>query len=294
MMVHTEMPEGRTGHGRRAAAMGAGALFSLTLHGSVLASIIYWAEQKPGAIKQPTEAISLEAFKSEVLETVEPSQSVAAVSAQSVETTSGEAAESSAAQLVELKESREAQPLHDVKMSASEPEGIDVLRGSLDSETDAGVEATEQAPIAESARKAAHQPLAGKAVEKPLKRPEPHADRKPPSDTKQKGAASVRANRGSNQSAGRISASSGLAVNYAALVRARVAAHKPSGGGDHGTVIVAFTVAGSGALRSARIARSSGNSSLDGRVLAAVRNAGPFPPTPAGTNLDFSMPFYFK
>ncbi len=302
MTVHTEMSDGGTGHGRRAVAMGAGALLSLTLHGSVLASFIYWAEQKPGAIEQPTEAISLESFKSEVLETVKASPSVAAVSMQSVETTSGEVAESSAAaRPVEVKESQDDQPARDVEVqvtevepSASEPEGLDVVHGSLDSEIGTGGEVTETAPIAESARKTAQQPPTDKAVEKPLKRPEPHADRRPPSDTKQKGAASVRASRGSKQSAGRISASAGSAVNYAALVRARVAAHKPSGGGDHGTAVVAFSVSGSGALRSARIARSSGNSSLDGRVVAAVRNAGPFPPPPAGANLNFAMPFYFK
>lgn len=282
--------------------MGAGALLSLTLHGSVLASFIYWAEQKAGAIEQPTEAISLESFKSEVLETVKPSPSVAAASVQSVATTSGEVAESSAAaQPAEVKESREGQPVHDVEVqvtevevSASDPEGVDVVRGSLESEIGAGVEVMEITPIAESARKTARQPPANKAVEKPLKRSEPYADRRAPSDPKQKGAASVRASRGSKQSAARISASAGSAVNYAAIVRARVAAHKPSGGGDHGTAVVAFSVSGSGALRSARIARSSGNSSLDGRVIAAVRNAGPFPPPPAGANLNFAMPFYFK
>ncbi|MBY0561960.1 TonB family protein [Hyphomicrobium sp.] len=268
-----------------------GALLSLTLHGSVLASFLYWVDQKPGAVEQPTEAISLEVLKSEVLETVKASPSVAAVSVQSVEATSGEVAESSAAaRPVEVKETREDRPAHDIEVqvteleeSSSEPEGIDVVRGALDSEIGAGLEVTETEPNP-----------AEKAVRKLLKRRELRPDRTRPSDTRQKGAASIRASSRSKQSAGRISASAGSAVNYAALVRARVVAQKPSGGGDHGTAVVEFSVSGSGALRSARIARSSGNSSLDGRVMVAVRNAAPFPPPPAGANLNFAMPFYFK
>ncbi|HET6388292.1 TonB family protein [Hyphomicrobium sp.] len=282
--------------------MGAGAVFSLSLHGSVLACIIYWGDKKPGAIEPPTEAISLEAFRSEVLEAVEPSPLVAAASVQAVEAASGETAESiAAAQPSRAKEAREAKPHQDaevqvteVEVNASEPEGIDIVRGALDSEAGAGTEVTEQVPVAENARKTTAQQPADKAFEKPLNRPEPHAKRPPLSDAKQKGAARARAATGSQQSAGRVSASSGSAVNYAAVVRAQVAAHKPSGGGDRGTVVIAFSVAGSGALRSARIARSSGNPGLDNRVLAAVRSAGPFPPPPGGANTNFAMPFYFR
>lgn len=294
MTFDTERLGGRIGCGRRVAIC-VGALLSFALHGSVLASFVYWAEQKPGAIEQPTEAISLEFFKSEVLETVKPSPSVVAASLQSVEATS-EVTESSAAPLIEANGAREEQLLRDVQVqagevakSSSEAEGIDVLRGAFDHEINAEVEvAAEQ--NSKKARKATRHAPAEKAV----KRSEPLTERMRLRQPKTKGAASARASIGAKQSTGRISASTGASMNYAAVVRARVAAHKPIGGGDRGTVVVAFGVSGTGALRSASIARSSGNPSLDGRVLAAVLSAGPFPPPPAGANLNFAIPFYFK
>ena len=81
MTFDTERLGGSNRSVGRTVAICVGALLSLALHGSVLASFLYWAEQKPGAIEQPTEAISLEFFKSEVLETVKPSPSVVAASA---------------------------------------------------------------------------------------------------------------------------------------------------------------------------------------------------------------------
>lgn len=99
-----------------------------------------------------------------------------------------------------------------------------------------------------------------------------------------------------SQSSGRRKASLGSVRAYAGRVQARVAGHRPSGGG-RGTVRVTFAISSSGRLRFARILRSSGNASLDKRALAAVRRASPFPKPPAGMTsrqLTFSMPFRFR
>ena len=285
----------------RAATLSVGALLSLMFHGSVLAAFLYLAEQKPGAIQPPTEAISLEAMKSEVLEAVSASQSAAALSAQSVDATIGGPEENAATRPTEIKEIHADKPTQDVvrteaevRTSTSGLQGMEVVRGVLESEQSAGSEVTATELDSEESRQPERQLPTRKTTDKPIKRVDAHTDPERSSDTRQKGAAHIRANRGSQRSAGRVSASSGSALNYAALVQARVAARKPDGGGGRGTVVVAFSVSRSGALSSARIARSSGNSSLDSRVLAAVRSAGPFPSPPAGDNLNFAMPFYFR
>lgn len=284
----------------RAIALSTGTLASLLFHGSVLAAFLYLADQKPGAIEQPTEAISLASLQSEVLEAVSASQSSAAVSASSVDATVGEIQESAAARPLEVKETEtDHGALHDIvpaevdaRTSTSEPQGLNVVRGGFESERNAGEETI--APEANFEAGKSQHPV--RVVRDPRK-PKPHANsmrnQEQRSEPKQKGAASVRARLGAQSSAGRVSASSGSSLNYA-LVRSRVASRRPGGSGSRGTVVIAFSVSRSGALNAARIARSSGNSTLDGSVLAAVRSAGPFPPPPASANLNFAMPFYFK
>jgi protein TonB len=84
--------------------------------------------------------------------------------------------------------------------------------------------------------------------------------------------------------------------SYRAQVWAKLARHRPRLG-KAGSTTVVFTVGPSGALRSARVGRSSGNSALDQRALAAVRAAGPFPAPPGGMSasaLTFSIQIYFR
>jgi protein TonB len=69
--------------------------------------------------------------------------------------------------------------------------------------------------------------------------------------------------------------------NYAGSVWSRLARHKPRAG-QRGSASVAFTIGEMGALRAARIARSSGNARIDQLALATVRNAAPFPAPPSG------------
>jgi protein TonB len=99
------------------------------------------------------------------------------------------------------------------------------------------------------------------------------------------------------QSGGRVSASAGAMVGYAAKVRARVAANRPTVGGRGGTAVVSFGVTTGGGLAYARLARSSGMPALDQAALAAVRRSAPFPFPPPGATarqLAFSIPFHFR
>jgi protein TonB len=123
---------------------------------------------------------------------------------------------------------------------------------------------------------------------------DPHEIRRKLSEPRQKGGARSRTASASGASSGRVSASTGSAVDYAARVRARVAGHKPAGAGRSGTVIISFAISRSGGVSYASVARSSGDPTLDRSVLSAVRGAGPFPVPPPGADPRFSMPFYFR
>jgi protein TonB len=115
-----------------------------------------------------------------------------------------------------------------------------------------------------------------------------------PRSTARSGGASARASEGSAMSSASVAASQGDLANYAALVRARVAANKPPGTGVRGSAVVRFGVSGSGAVISAGIGKSSGDAGLDRAAVAAVRQASPFPPPPGGRSLSFAVPFSFQ
>ena len=83
---------------------------------------------------------------------------------------------------------------------------------------------------------------------------------------------------------------------YRAQVWGKLARHRPRLG-KPGSATVVFAIGPSGALRSARVGRSSGNAALDQRALAAVRAAAPFPAPPGGLSasaLNFSIQIYFR
>lgn len=287
-------PGGRHGASRVAATI-ASALFSVLLHGSVLAAAFYWIEDRPGAITAPTQAVSIEFLETEVLEAVETAAATSATaSLESVQASSGATTESAEARAKAVPELEAVEPIDQVEVkeaSVSEtPEGIEVLKGALETDASSGVERPDAKPneMPSSERKERKKPV------KTAKLTDPTDTRKADSDAKKKGGVSSRAAKGSSASTGRTSASAGSAINYAALVRARVASRKPAGGGRRGTVVIAFGVTRSGGMSFASIARSSGNPGLDRSVLAAVRGAGPFPVPPPGAGLRFAIPFYFK
>jgi protein TonB len=96
---------------------------------------------------------------------------------------------------------------------------------------------------------------------------------------------------------GRVSASRGNILSYAARVRAQVARNKPVGNGHRGTARIAFGITGTGNLSYVRIAGSSGKKGLDDAAIEAIRQAAPFGTPPDGASPDqlkFIIPFYFR
>jgi protein TonB len=279
----------------------ASATFSVLLHGSVLAAAYLWLDDAPGAVPRPTEAISLELFQTEIMEAVAQAPSLdAAASLASVDRNPGETIES-------LSASASAEPVEPTTPSTEvasreapdtaiedEPEGLDVLQGSLQNEDAVGRERATPARADRQPKRPAKEPKRTAQPQKTAKLTNPKDPRDAESSPKKKGAAASRASKGSASSSARVSGSSGSAVNYAARVRARVASRRPAGGGKRGTVVISFGVTRSGGLSYAAIARSSGNPGLDRTVLSAVRSAAPFPTPPPGAQLRFAVPFHFR
>ena len=80
-------------------------------------------------------------------------------------------------------------------------------------------------------------------------------------------------------------------ANYTGKIRSRIrrAIRKPRG--VEGSVVVTFSVSGSGSLTSARVSRGSGVPEIDQLALDAVRRAAPFRPPPGGQAMTMSAPF---
>ena len=94
-------------------------------------------------------------------------------------------------------------------------------------------------------------------------------------------------------------AASANAVAYRARVAQRIHSFQqyPEGArqrGVEGTSTVAFTLNASGAVTTARLAKSGGDAELDGEAIAAVRRASPFPAPPAGVAHTFVAPFSYR
>jgi periplasmic protein TonB len=91
--------------------------------------------------------------------------------------------------------------------------------------------------------------------------------------------------------------SAASASSYRAEIFAHLLRHKPSGGEAKGIASISFSLARSGALLGAHLARSSGSSALDQKALAMVRSANPFPAAPAevaGGPFLFTVPVSFR
>ncbi|MFN3746286.1 MAG: cell envelope integrity protein TolA [Hyphomicrobiaceae bacterium] len=276
---------------------------SLLLHGSLLAAALLLLEPKPGAAPAQTEAITVEIVPSDVLEAARTSPSPAAARSDSFVESDPGAIEDVAAAPSErpdaIERAHEQAPAADQAIDAPDdrPGDGEVAVDALDQAHEpaeatfkpsaAGIKEEDVLPSSEAARKPVE--TTTKAVP-----PQPRSAQKAPM---RKGGALSRATKASTSSAARVSASPGSAINYAALVRARVASRKPPGPGKRGTVVVTFGVSRSGGLAFASILRSSGDAELDRTVLSAVRSAAPFPPPPEGASLrqrQFSMPFDFR
>ncbi len=278
----------------------ASGLASILLHGALFGSVISWFESDPGAIHVPVEAASVELLQTEITEVAEATNAATATASQeSVQARPGETTESAAASIKAPQDLKLLEPTETLEASdasvheVAEADGMEILTGALVEEVPIGVERPDTKPAPDQRDQSTREPKrrqTNKKVASAVDSSEKQtADGKPT----QKGGSSTRARKSSASSAGRLSASTGSVINYAAVVRARVASRRPGGGG-HGTVLVFFAITNSGGLSFARVAKSSGDLSLDHRVLAAVQGAAPFPAPPPGANHTFAIPFYFK
>lgn len=96
--------------------------------------------------------------------------------------------------------------------------------------------------------------------------------------------------------AARVSASA--LASWKGDLMAELNRHKryPSGSSSNGTAIVAFSINRSGAVTSARLARSSGDSALDQEAVSLPRRASPLPKPPEGVGggtIALSVPIRF-
>jgi protein TonB len=77
-------------------------------------------------------------------------------------------------------------------------------------------------------------------------------------------------------------------ANYDGKVRSRIRRSIRTPRGVEGTVVVSFSVNGSGGLTSVRVTRGSGVPEIDQVAVEAVRRAAPFGPTPGGNGRNFT------
>ena len=291
----------------------ASVILSLALHAGAAAAFLVWFEPKPGAISAPTEAITIELIASEVIEAAEPAASTATAAANAPDAQAGSTHEAPAREEQDTPEPPAESPPqrteHETSLTGESRPEPDETREALTKrhakatspdEPLAIPEFSVAAPDAHEPLEVARPPLAAPAT--PANPPNHPAKQSARNKSKasvpsRKGGAPSRAEHGSKAAAARASASTGAALNYASIVRARVASRRPPGQGQRGTVYITFGVSPSGGLTFANVSRSSGDPSLDRNVLAAVRSAAPFPAPPSGASLrqrQFSMPFHFQ
>jgi protein TonB len=77
-------------------------------------------------------------------------------------------------------------------------------------------------------------------------------------------------------------------ANYDGKVRSRIRRAIRSPRGVKGTVVVTFSVNGSGGLTSVRVVNGSGVPEIDQLAVNAIRRAAPFGPTPGGNGRNFT------
>jgi protein TonB len=292
----------------------AGAAVSLALHAGAAFLLLMWGEAQPGAVSAPTEAISIEIVLTDVIEAAleEPRQEAAAMQA-AVDSEKGDVEDAAAGADRDTPTPTEAEPdtrRDDQALHAPESEQSDVPPDAVSAPAPAEAE---RAPIQAEAPPPAvpEQSTPPKEATAEVAPPEPKppakerrkrktaepAVRKGQKEAKRKGGEQSRAARGAQSSGGRTSASTGSMLNYAAVVRARVASRKPAGIGGAGRVVVGFKITPGGGLALARVVSSSGNAALDRLALSAVHRAAPFPTPPAGASsrqLSYSMSFTFN
>ncbi len=252
-----------------------------------------------GVLTQQTDAISVETTQTTVLEAIEAKPIDAAASAAATAMQQGRpvaadaqlkpqdaveeiALEQPEPETIKAKSQVKAEP----NPVALPEEPLDVVRGASEPSEHVDVKSRER--VVEEPSKTER----SERAEKPRKKVERARAAQPTA-----GGATSRANAARAATSGRLSASRGSVLSYAARVRAKVARNRPPGNGHRGTARVSFGVSQSGGLSYVGLARSSGNAALDQAAVSAVRRAAPFGSPPSGASsgqLRFSVPFYFR
>lgn len=133
---------------------------------------------------------------------------------------------------------------------------------------------------------------AEKAKPKPAPKPKQTARGNAKRDNTKGAQTTARAGQSSQSGARKQAAApsgNAAASNYPGKVMARIARAGKPRVRSRGTAVIAFSVASSGQLASARVAQSSGSSALDRAALGIIRKAAPFPRPPAGAQRNFSI-----
>jgi len=147
-------------------------------------------------------------------------------------------------------------------------------------------------------------------VEKPkpvkkIEKPKPKQAEKAP-ETRQasaprmdvdSGAKAVANRRGDNNASAGVSSNKWQAKLYSHLLRRTRSLQRQAGRGVKGTAQVAFVVDQSGNILSVKLARSSGNPTVDELAVQATRNSSPVPAPPAAIakpRMPITVPIQFK
>lgn len=284
---------------RRRIAFKVAAFLSVLLHAGSLYAFLNWhTAADVGAVSAVSEAISVEIVETKTLEALQAKQIPEPAPAMEANAPAEGKTEAVEAEVAKPQEAPPPEPKIVVPPQLlSLPELSQELAPAKQAEVPVKSEAPplpELGPAAEPPKPQNEETVERVVPPKPLPRtPEKNkaAERAP------KGGTTSKAQAGKGTGGERATASTGALLNYASHVRARVAANKPSGGGLRGTATVSFGLTTSGGLAFASVARSSGNTALDGLAVSAVRQSAPFPRPPDGATtaqLRFSIPFYFQ
>jgi len=286
-------------------------LFSICLHVAIGIALFDSSnsDDQFGALAEKTDAISLATQQTLVLESIETEtvQTAAAASAES-QAGSVQSADSAPQAQAETKEAVEAaepppQPVDVAEVTPSPAipteDPLPVIRGGAAPDDVREVKAIETAKTTEDVKRAevATKEVAQERTKKAdTKEEERQATAQAASRASASGSTTSRASAAQAAISGRVSASRGNILNYAARIRAILARNKPGGDGHRGTTRISFGLTATGQLSYAEVASSSGRPDLDQAALGAVRKAAPFGTPPANVapnELRFTIPFYF-
>lgn len=182
-------------------------------------------------------------------------------------------------------------PVTPQTQSATPAETVQVTEPSEETAAPNASARPQARPAQPPRQRVAQQPrLPNRQTQQPASRPAGNSD----ADARRGSAAGQQA--GQSASAGqtqRPAAESGNAAasNYPGEVLRKITRQRRASAPRSGKVVVSFSIAGSGALASAAVLRSSGSPALDRVALDHIRRSAPFAPPPRGAQTSFTFEF---